>query len=61
MHLNSGSQEQKNAEINSIIYKPMVEKNLLALLFKVFAKNKDSKLDMLYRIYIQKNKIAEQY
>ena len=41
-------------EADLTIYKLMIEKSLLVLLFKVFAKNKELKLDMLYFIYIKK-------
>lgn len=54
IYLNSGFQEQKHVEINLIAYKLMVEKSLLVLLFKVFIKNKELRLAMLYHICMKK-------
>ena len=41
IHSNSGSQEQKYAETNSIAYKPMAEESLSTQPFKAFVKNKE--------------------
>ena len=54
IHSNFSYQEQKYAEINSIAYEPMVEENLLAQPFKVFMKNKKSRLATLHHIYTKK-------
>ena len=54
IHSNSGFQEQKHVEINSIAYKPMVKESSLVLPFKVFAKNKESRSAMLHRTYTKK-------
>ena len=54
IHSNSGSQEQKRVEINSIAYKSMMEESSLALPFKVFAKNEESRSATLYRTYTKK-------
>ena len=54
IYLNSGSQEQKYTETNSIAYKPIVEESLLAQPFKVFVKNGESRLAILHRTCTKK-------
>ena len=54
MHSNSGSQEQKYAETNSIAYELMVEESLLAQPFKAFVKNEESRSTTLHRICMKK-------
>lgn len=59
MHLSFGSQQQEYMEINLTIYKPIVEKSLSVLNFKVFVKNKRSRSDMQHYTYMKKNSIIE--